>query len=75
MSCTGRSGNFQILRLRSHSTPERTFTVGFSHTGTVTSTLVHEVDGAKGPAIATFARTLNDSVSRVCTDSGGDVHQ
>ncbi|MDX6276770.1 MAG: hypothetical protein QOJ72_898 [Nocardioidaceae bacterium] len=64
-------GNFQILRLRSHSTPERTFTVGFSHTGTVTSTLVHEVDGAKGPAITTFARTLNDSVSRVCTDSGG----
>jgi hypothetical protein len=64
-------GNFQILRLRSHSTPERTFTVGFSHTGTVTSTLVHEVDGAKGPDIETFARTLNDSVSRLCTDSRG----
>jgi DNA-directed RNA polymerase specialized sigma24 family protein len=65
-------GDFQILRLRSHSTPERTFTVGFSHSGTVTSTLVHEVDGAKGPAITTFARTLNNSVSRVCADSGGN---
>ncbi|MCW2750972.1 MAG: hypothetical protein JWR83_2082 [Aeromicrobium sp.] len=65
-------GDFQILRLLSHSTPERTFTVGFSHSGTVTSTLVHEVDGAKGPDITTFARTLNDSVSRVCVDSGGN---
>lgn len=65
-------GDFQILRLRSHSSPERTFTVGFSHSGTVTSTLVHEVDGAKGPPITTFARTLNDSVSRVCADSGGN---
>lgn len=65
-------GDFQILRLRSHSTPERTFTVGFSHSGTVTSTLVHEVDGTTGPAVTTFARTLSDSVSRVCVDSGGD---
>lgn len=64
-------GNFQILRLRSHRFPERTFTVGFSHSGTVTSTLVHEVDNTKGPAIKDFARALNDSVSRVCKDSGG----
>jgi len=65
-------GDFQILRLRSQSTPVRTFTVGFSHSGKVTSTLVHEVDGAVGPKIQTFARTLNDSVSRLCVDSGGD---
>jgi len=65
-------GNFQILLLRSHSSPERTFTVGFSHSGTVTSTLVHEVDGSKSPSISAFARTLNDSVSRVCADSGGN---
>jgi hypothetical protein len=64
-------GDFQILRLRSHRSPERTFTVGFSHSGTITSTLVHEVDGTKGPAIQTFARTLNDSVAKVCKDSGG----
>lgn len=64
-------GDFRILLLRSHRSPERTFTVGFSHSGTVTSTLVHEIDGAKGPAIEAFARTLNDSVSRVCADSGG----
>lgn len=64
-------GNFQILRLRSHRFPERTFTVGFSHSGTVTSTLVHEVNNTKGPSIQDFARTLNDSVARVCKDSGG----
>ncbi|MEO6471619.1 MAG: hypothetical protein ABIR57_07000 [Aeromicrobium sp.] len=64
-------GNFQILRLRSYRSPERTFTVGFSHSGTVTSTLVHEVDSNKGSDIDTFARTLNDSVARVCKDSGG----
>ncbi|NRQ49812.1 hypothetical protein [Aeromicrobium stalagmiti] len=64
-------GDFQILKLRSHREPERTFTVGFSHSGTITSTLVHEVDGAKGPSIQAFARTLNDSVSKVCADSGG----
>jgi len=65
-------GDFQILRLRSHRSPERTFTVGFSHSGTVTSTLVHEADGASGPSIQTFARTLNDSVAKVCKDSGGE---
>lgn len=64
-------GDFQILRLRSHRFPERTFTVGFSHSGTVTSTLVHEVDSTEGPDIETFAKTLNDSVSRLCVDSGG----
>ncbi len=64
-------GDFRILRLRSHRSPERTFTVGFSHSGTVTSTVVHEVDGAEGPAIEEFARTLNDSVAQVCQDSGG----
>ena len=66
------AGDFQILLLRSQSTPVRTFTVGFSHSGNVTSTLVHEIDGAVGPKIETFARTLNDSVSRLCADSGGD---
>lgn len=66
------AGDFQILRLRSHSTPVRTFTVGFSHSGNVTSTLVHEVDGSVGPSIGTFARTLNNSVSRLCADTGGN---
>jgi hypothetical protein len=64
-------GDFRILRLRSHRSPERTFTVGFSHSGTVTSTLVHEVDGATGPDIEDFAQTLNDSVAQVCKESGG----
>lgn len=64
-------GDFRILRLRSHRSPERTFTVGFSHSGTVTGTVVHEVDGAEGPSVEDFARMLNDSVAQVCRDSGG----
>ncbi|MET0822285.1 MAG: hypothetical protein ABWY58_15080 [Aeromicrobium sp.] len=64
-------GDFQILSLRSNRSPERTFTVGFSHSGTITSTLVHEVDGSEGPSIESFARTLDASVSKVCKDSGG----
>lgn len=64
-------GDFRILRLRSYRSPERTFTVGFSHSGTVASTVVHEVDGAVGPEIEAFAQTLNDSVARVCKESGG----
>lgn len=65
-------GDFKIIRLRSHRSPVRTFTVGFSHSGTVTSTLVHEIDKAEGPDIESFARALNDSVSRVCVASGGN---
>jgi DNA-directed RNA polymerase specialized sigma24 family protein len=64
-------GDFQILSLRSHRSPERTFTVGFSHSGKVTSTLVHETDGAAGPDINAFAQTLNTSVAKICKDSGG----
>jgi DNA-directed RNA polymerase specialized sigma24 family protein len=65
-------GDFQILSLRSNRSPERTFTVGFSHSGTITSTLVHEVDGAEGPSIESFARMLDASVAKVCKDSGGE---
>ncbi|RYJ07489.1 MAG: hypothetical protein EON52_01010, partial [Actinomycetales bacterium] len=64
-------GDFRILRLRSHRSPERTFTVGFAHSGRVTLTLVHEIDGAKGPSVEQFTRTLNASVAKICSDSGG----
>lgn len=64
-------GDFQILRLRSYRFPERTFTVGFSHSGSVTSTLVHEVDSTRAPSINEFARTLSKSVARLCVASSG----
>lgn len=64
-------GDFLILRLVSHRSPQRTFTVGLSKSGTVTSTLVHEVDSLEAPSVETFAQTLNDSIARVCADSGG----
>ncbi|EFQ81921.1 RNA polymerase sigma factor, sigma-70 family [Aeromicrobium marinum DSM 15272] len=64
-------GDFLIMRMVSNRSPQRTFTVGFSQSGTVTSTVVHEVDGLEAPPIEVFAQTLNDSVERVCADSGG----
>lgn len=64
-------GDFQILRLRSHRFPERTFTVGLSHSGTVTNTLVHEIDSTTAPSIDEFAQALNTSVLRLCAESGG----
>lgn len=64
-------GDFQILRLRSHRSPQKVFTVGLAHSGRVTSTLVHERTGGSGPEIQDFATTLNASVARVCRDSGG----
>ncbi|MCX6407350.1 MAG: hypothetical protein NTV28_10570 [Propionibacteriales bacterium] len=64
-------GDFQILRLRSHRSPQKVFTVGLAHSGRVTSTLVHERTGDAGPDIDAFATTLNASIQRVCRDSGG----
>lgn len=64
-------GDFTILTLRSNRPPVRTFTVGLAHSGSITSTVVHEVDGDKGPEVETFARVLNNSVSKVCRASGG----
>ncbi len=63
-------GDFTILSLRSHRKPERTFTVGFAHSGSITSTVVHEIDGDQGPSVEAFAGVLNDSVSKVCRASG-----
>lgn len=64
-------GDFRILQLRSHRSPERSFTVGFAHSGRVNLTLVHEIDGDRGPSIESFTRTLNASVAKICRDSGG----
>ncbi|MGJ9411449.1 hypothetical protein ACHAAC_01965 [Aeromicrobium sp. CF4.19] len=64
-------GDFRIMRLRSYRDPERVFTVGFTHSGSVSSTVVHEQNGAEGPEIEDFARMLNTSVAKICRDSGG----
>lgn len=65
-------GDFQILRLQSYRSPARFITVGLAQSGTLTSTLVHESPGTKRPKVRQFARVLNESISRVCADSGGD---
>ncbi|MFS0886503.1 hypothetical protein [Aeromicrobium sp. 179-A 4D2 NHS] len=65
-------GDFQILRLQSYRSPARFITVGLAQSGTLTSTLVHESPGTKRTDVKQFARVLNESVSRVCAESGGD---
>ncbi|WP_286931228.1 MULTISPECIES: hypothetical protein [Aeromicrobium] len=65
-------GDFQILRLQSYRSPSRFITVGLAQSGTLTSTLVHESPGTKRTDVRQFARVLNESISRVCADSGGD---
>lgn len=65
-------GDFQILRLQSYRSPARFITVGLAQSGTLTSTLVHESPGTERPKVRQFARVLNDSISRVCSESGGD---
>src|SRR5690625_566469 len=65
-------GNFTVLRLRSHRSPVRTFTVGLAHSGTINSVVVHEQDGAEAPDVEDFAATLNTSIMKVCDRSGGN---
>ena len=65
-------GDFQILPLRSHCTPVRTFTVGFSHSGNS-----HQHAGARGRRrhrarhrdIRSHAQRLG---VQLCADSGGE---
>lgn len=64
-------GDFTILRLRAQREPSRFITVGFAQSGALTSTIVHEQEGAKDSDVYAFARALNDSVRRVCEVSGG----
>ncbi|MBA2417485.1 MAG: hypothetical protein H0V59_00855 [Nocardioidaceae bacterium] len=68
---TYSSNGITILRLRSFTEPVRTVSVGIIRTGVITSALVHEVDGRKGPPIAEFAQAVSDSASMVCADGGG----
>ncbi len=65
-------GDFQILRLQSYRSPARFITVGLAQSGALTSTLVHESPGTEPTDVDVFAGVLNDSISRVCADSGGD---
>lgn len=68
-------GDFQILRLQSYRSPARFITVGLAQSGTLTSTLVHESPGTERTDVRQFARVLNESISRVCADSGGDCSE
>ncbi|MBC9226186.1 hypothetical protein GL325_07640 [Aeromicrobium sp. 636] len=65
-------GDFDILRLQSYRSPARFITVGLAQSGSLTSTLVHEAPGTERTDVREFARVLNESISRVCADSGGD---
>jgi len=64
-------GDFKVLRLQSYRDPARFISVGLAQSGTVTSTVIHEVNGTEPTGVDSFARTLNDSIAKVCADSGG----
>ncbi|GAA1752408.1 sensor domain-containing protein [Aeromicrobium alkaliterrae] len=68
-------GDVLILRLVDHNDPNRTLTVGIGWSGTVTSTIIHQTDGADAPTIEDFARTISDSFEKVCSDSGGQCSE
>lgn len=55
-----------VLRLTSHRSPTRSFTVGFSQIGAVTNTVVYEVGGGSAPDVDRFAKLFNDSIQNVC---------
>ncbi len=66
-------GDVLILRLVQNGSAPRTLTVGLSTSGTVSTTVVHEVDGLEDvPTIEDFAHTVNTSLQKVCSDSGGE---
>lgn len=68
---TGSFGDVLLLRLVEHGQTDRTYTVGLGWSGTVTSTVVHETDGAESRPIEEFAATVNASFQQICRDSGG----
>ncbi len=66
------TGDFLILRLQSHRDKLRTFTVGLSQNGAISMAIVNETEGNKGPNIEAFANMMNESVYRLCVESGGE---
>lgn len=57
-----------LLQMRRWDDPVRTYTVGISHSGTVTSSLVHTSQGTKSPNIEAFARTLDKTLEPLCDE-------
>jgi len=60
-----------IVTLRQFSRPVRTFTVGVSRSGVVTTALVHSVDGVRGARPQAFGDLMDEAQSLVCSSSGG----
>jgi hypothetical protein len=63
--------DIRILQLRKWSDPVQTITVGVARSGLITSTLVHQVERAKGPRVNAFADILDDSLALLCESTGG----
>lgn len=57
-----------IMQLRRWEKPVRSYTVGISRSGAVTSALVHETEGMRGARLNAFSRTLDDSLRPLCDD-------
>ncbi|MGH3360017.1 MAG: hypothetical protein ACRDO7_14550 [Nocardioidaceae bacterium] len=57
-----------IMRMRRWDKPVRTYTIGISRSDVVTTAVVHETEGMRGPAIGAFSRTIDDSLSSLCEE-------
>ena len=62
----GREG--VVLQMRRWDNPARTYTIGVSRAGTVTSALVHSTKGTKGPGIDAFSRTVDKTLEPLCDE-------
>ena len=57
-----------VLQMRKWAKPARTYTVGISRAGVVTSSLVHSAKGSKGPSVDAFSRAIDSSLEPLCDE-------
>ncbi|KAA1422356.1 hypothetical protein FE697_014470 [Mumia zhuanghuii] len=67
----GAASPVTIIRLNDLSAPVRTITIGMMQTGVVSTMLVHQTDGTRGPATAAVGAALVDAMRLACASSGG----
>ncbi|MDN5855011.1 MAG: hypothetical protein L0K86_19595, partial [Actinomycetia bacterium] len=57
-----------LLQMRRWDDPVRTYTVGISHSGVVTSSLVHSTKGRKGPSVDAFSHAVDNTLNPLCDE-------
>ncbi|HLR85863.1 MAG TPA: hypothetical protein VK059_12985, partial [Nocardioidaceae bacterium] len=57
-----------LLQMRRWDSPVRTYTIGVTHSGVVTSSFVHSAKGRKSPSVDSFARTVDKTLDPLCDE-------